>query len=50
MAKERNKKGKQSHNRQSKIFRNWGVNTWEEIKRKIDEKEPNKDGDEPKSK
>jgi len=38
MAKERNKKGKQSHNRESKIFRNWGLNTWEEIKERVNAK------------
>jgi stalled ribosome alternative rescue factor ArfA len=39
MAKEKNSKGKYSHNRQAKVFRNWGVNTWEEIKEKIDGKD-----------
>tara|TARA_B100000073_G_scaffold196858_1_gene163040 strand:+ start:108 stop:263 length:156 start_codon:yes stop_codon:yes gene_type:complete len=39
MAKEKNSKGKYSHNRQSKIFRNWGLNTWEEIKERLDEKQ-----------
>ncbi len=50
MAKERNSKGKQSHNRQAKVFKNWGVSTWEEIRNKIDETKSDKDGDEPKSK
>ena len=39
MAKEKNHKGKQSHNRKAKIFRNWGVSTWEEIKEKLDEEQ-----------
>jgi len=38
MAKERNKKGKQSHNRQAKVFKNWEVNTWEEIKERVNAK------------
>ncbi len=50
MAKEKNSKGKQSHNRKAKIFRNWGVDNWNEIKRKLNEKKSDKDGDEPKSK
>jgi len=49
MAKEKNSKGKYSHNRQAKVFRNWGVSTWEEIKEKIEQqnrknKKMDKDG------
>tara|TARA_B100000085_G_C18454247_1_gene476190 strand:+ start:812 stop:964 length:153 start_codon:yes stop_codon:yes gene_type:complete len=50
MAKEKNSKGKYSHNRQAKVFRNWGVSTWEEIRNKLNETKSDKDGDEPKSK
>ena len=50
MAKEKNHKGKQSHNRKTKIFRNWGVDNWKEIREKLNETKSDKDGDEPKSK
>ena len=42
MAKEKNSKGKYSHNRQAKVFRNWGVNTWEEIRDKINDNSKSK--------